>query len=642
MSARNFGVVLTMIVFILFYLPLSLYYVCKLYSVVFRYNAFSIHSAVFLRKRQTRLSFFVATAYMVQFIDLSIWAFVYTDFYRKDQLQTILISIASTLHIITQFVITACLTLRFWLITYLILVELMTQNHEWKRIINSNYQRDETVSIERSMYGIVNSMQTTIYSTQWILKHKTTFGSYRWCFKRLVIIFCFLLLLILFNEITNHWPQLLPSNLHFITTIFALIVYGTFAGLWGILLFLHCRSPQFSDSIFIRKELGYILQTMMFFLFIYIVFIIIFGLGISDSNVYNESYFTEIMVIFHVIAFSNMVMLYVIVFYPLQKAKQFSKIPESDELSFTQRSKSGRDVGRELSSPQRSVSTRSVAPKPKSDADRKLRLDDVLRNKYGFDAFIQHLSAEFSSENLLSMAEFLQFKSYVFKKSRHSVMNKDLRKWLMMLPLDALPRSEIVYAEEIGQNAGGKRKQKSTFSMLPKQRSISSRSGDDAVSSSSPPRSPSMVAAAVSPSDVDVVARSNSDMEREEHLPSTELPNANSEDDLHDNDDVQFVNEVKSKAHRLYLKYIKEGCEYEINISWELRSRYKATMDDLTTFLMNERMNDLEALRDVFDDACLVMKSLIGHSFTRFKGSKYYEAAKQELVGDHAKMNVIL
>ena len=286
---RDFGIILTIIVLILFYVPLSTYYVWQLYSKTFRPKADTFHSAVFLRQRYSSLSLIAAVAYIIQFFDLALWVFVYSDYYDRDKLQTALISIASTLHIVTQFIIISTLALRFWLINFRIKFEMMSQNHEWKKIINSKYQQDENHSnIEHSMYNIMNNMQNNINSTEWILKHKSNYGNHRWCFKRVLIVFIILSMMIVFNEAVHNSDKELPQIIsNWLPFVFSLCIYGTFAILWSILLFLHCRSPQFSDNIFIKKELGYILQTMIFFLFIYIIFIAVFGLGIRYICIYS-------------------------------------------------------------------------------------------------------------------------------------------------------------------------------------------------------------------------------------------------------------------------------------------------------------------------------------------------------------------
>lgn len=636
---RDFGVILTILVLICFYVPFSSYYVWQLYAKTYRkLNATTFHSAVFLRQRYTSLSLIASIAYIVQFFDLSLWIFVYSDYYNKDELQSILISIASTIHLVTQFIITSSLTLRFWLINFNIKFSMMSENHEWKKIINSKYQEDEKKvnNIEFSMYNMMNNMQNTINSTQWILKHKSNFGNHRWCFKRALIVFIFLLSMIIFNEIVNHSDNnIIPKNMSWIPISFGLCIYGTFAGLWSVLLFLHCRAPRFSDNIFIKKELGYILQTMMFFLFIYIVFIIVFGLGISGSNVYQDHYFNEIIIIFHVIAFSNMLMLYVIVYYPLKKSKQFNRILDN-EPSISRRELSVTATATSVHNGRSEIGYRERKHEEREERLRRIKIDDVLRNRYGYNAFIQHLSKEFSMENLLSMTEFLQFKLYNYRKYRHSVMNKELRRWFQMLPLDALPRSEIVYSgdpeyEEDMKN-GGKRRKKITINLLKKQGSLSSV---DSTKSASPapdsPRSPQLT-------NYESPTRTISDNESgrsngDPQIPEIVYSNSGKDDNLHDNQDMVFIKTVKQKARQLYIKYIKTSSEYEINISYELRLSYRNLLENENQWLENKEYNDMVKLRDMFDDCCVIMKRLITHSFTRFKQSKLFDKVKQELLG---------
>lgn len=325
-------------------------------------------------------------------------------------------------------------------------------------------------------------------------------------------------------------------------------------------------------------------------------------------------------ILFHVIAFSNMLMLYVIIYYPLKKSKSFSKISDT-ELSVSRREQS-------VTHTMTMTITDNHSARPRKDKDKdpelkRIKLDHVLKNKFGYDAFIQHLSKEFSMENLLSMTEFLQFKYYVHRKAEKSVMNKDLRRWFNMLPLDSLPRSEIVYAgEEEEMKSNGKRKKKSTFIIeLVKQKSLSSttKSSQD---KPEPPENPA--------------ANNNNDNKKELEL-EDDLPQIvyDKSSNKYKSDDEEFVKDIKQKAHKLYVKYIRTSSEYEINISYELRLSYKTLLDNQVIWLENKEFNDLIKLRDMFDNCCIIMKRLINHSFTRFRNSKYFDKIENEIRGSN-------
>merc|ERR1712154_708999 len=46
-----------------------------------------------------------------------------------------------------------------------------------------------------------------------------------------------------------------------------------------------------------------------------------------------------------------------------------------------------------------------------------LGLHDILEHGFGYELFMEHLSNEFSIENLLSLTEFLQFKMKLIKET---------------------------------------------------------------------------------------------------------------------------------------------------------------------------------------------------------------------------------
>ena len=132
-STQDLGVVLTAVLFLCVYIPISAYYVRKLFRKTYRVmpEAFEIPSVVFLRQRYTSLSLIAGGAYTVQFASISGWIWVYTDWYHAAHFDTLLLVCSSSLQRITaQFVITLALTLRFWLISFRIKFQSRSSNHE--------------------------------------------------------------------------------------------------------------------------------------------------------------------------------------------------------------------------------------------------------------------------------------------------------------------------------------------------------------------------------------------------------------------------------------------------------------------------------------------------------------------------------
>merc|ERR1712087_549074 len=84
--------------------------------------------------------------------------------------------------------------------------------------------------------------------------------------------------------------------------------------------------------------------------------------------------------------------------------------------------------------------------------------------------------------------------------------------------------------------------------------------------------------------------------------------------------DVEISN--AEKAHGLYQKYIRQGADYEINISSGMRIQYNKLLGDKRKWLKEKsRTMEIGALADMFDKCIQVNLGLMGHSFVRFKAS---------------------
>ena len=81
---------------------------------------------------------------------------------------------------------------------------------------------------------------------------------------------------------------------------------------------------------------------------------------------------------------------------------------------------------------------------------------------------------------------------------------------------------------------------------------------------------------------------------------------------------------LKQIAFDLFSKYIVSGSEYEINISYKLRTQFMALMDDYSVWMNNDEMERKKILK-MFDNVASEMYALLMYSFVRFKsllGSK--------------------
>ena len=83
-------------------------------------------------------------------------------------------------------------------------------------------------------------------------------------------------------------------------------------------------------------------------------------------------------------------------------------------------------------------------------------------------------------------------------------------------------------------------------------------------------------------------------------------------------DDNQDIKMYKMKAHKLYLKYIRVGSEYEINISGVQRDEIANLLDNLNHLLSNNKITP-NALFILFEQCKQEMFQLLQSSLHRFR-----------------------
>ena len=85
---------------------------------------------------------------------------------------------------------------------------------------------------------------------------------------------------------------------------------------------------------------------------------------------------------------------------------------------------------------------------------------------------------------------------------------------------------------------------------------------------------------------------------------------------------------VKNIAYKLYIKYLKSGSEFEINISAMAREEFEDMMDNYLEWIMlNQSSMDL---LDLFQETKLEMLMLLDYSYLRFIKSEEFELLMQQ------------
>eukprot|EP01084_Bolivina_argentea_P307991 532439_1 len=103
------------------------------------------------------------------------------------------------------------------------------------------------------------------------------------------------------------------------------------------------------------------------------------------------------------------------------------------------------------------------------------------------------------------------------------------------------------------------------------------------------------------------------------HLP--ELPKDFLKSDIvynDGNDNSSKLNCFLDKVHKLYVKYIKIGAEFEINIPYQVRQTITYMMNDKSWLDTNNEKENQKLLFEIFDNCIKEMYQLMNHSKQRF------------------------
>ena len=90
------------------------------------------------------------------------------------------------------------------------------------------------------------------------------------------------------------------------------------------------------------------------------------------------------------------------------------------------------------------------------------------------------------------------------------------------------------------------------------------------------------------------------------------------------NKDNTDLFQAKLKAHKLYKKYIEDGCKYEINISFGIKQPLINILHCKKLLLNNNNINLLELIL-LFESIKSEMKKLLMSSFDRFRHENEFE-----------------
>ena len=201
----------------------------------------------------------------------------------------------------------------------------------------------------------------------------------------------------------------------------------------------------------------------------------------------------------------------------------------------------------------------------------------LLSDPQGFQAFILHLSSEFSVETILFLIEVMQFQSYIKERCHYDLISeshsgRSISEGIMF-PND-IPNSEIVYADDFKD----------------------SRTEDF-----------------------------------DEEM-SVDL-------DGDDESDIELLYAVKVKAVKLYRKYVAAHAELEVNLSYHCKRQLTKLMGNNSVVHKWLRDNSnvvgqFRGLLELYEESCTQIFALIIDSFNRFKHTASYAQLKRFKIFD--------
>ena len=378
------------------------------------------------RKRHGRLSTFTALCFVAELFSGCLLTLAFSE-YVSNSITLILAWIGDILNFISYFLIIHCLVLRFWCLYYDIKYQLSMKDNVWKCLIDKNYIINKEHLQQVGSFDIDDDL--------WFIKNKSKQGNSKWVIKhwftRSIIAFSGCLVIMLLIEAIFG----IGLQRGIIEVIFSIL----FSIPWLFMIYIYHKIPPFFDTYHIRKEIVVIHNIDLIDVIASIMVSIIANYGIYHStrnsngagNPYslildNEWLNIITIITFYVMGISHVIIIYIMTYWVRHRIIQDEK---------------------HINTLKHRISTSTA----------HLKLIEILQHPYGYELLMQHLSNEFSIENLLSLTEFIQYKNMIAaelgidkndkndangKESNDVEHESDLN---INLPLETIPKSSIVY-----------------------------------------------------------------------------------------------------------------------------------------------------------------------------------------------------
>ena len=528
--------ILSMIYFVInviVYVPIMLYGIQQIYK---------FRNTVIMQKRHYGLSIAIAICTLLQVLFISAMLLFLGSYAKWEPFGPLFFIMAN----IIGFCLIYIIFIKTWIHYYDIKCNATSCSKAWKSVINPD------------------SVDTA--HNNWFLKHRQTFGNPKYLLKWIMIggiitgIFIVVLDVILVNKTNKK-----TNSRDLITVINGAIIIIICMFPIIMTLYIGCRIPSFHDPFHIETEAKYVeIVTFASISLSVIQLILLYVYG---------PILRIIAVLTFWLLFTTLAFIFTLIVTIWALKKNENALYHIDRQSVAQ---SPYRMHLELTKVESMQKSSSISANSTSLSKSKLKLQDIVQDKYGFQLLTTHLGHEFSMELILSLIEMLQFKRCIHEYVHQNEEIKDL----------------------IDEN-----EEQNEWDIL----------NDICFGCMVPPS---------------IIVYGN--LEDEYLRMLTECAN---------NGKCKKIAEYKIRAYKLYKRYIRIGCEYEINIGYGTRGTLIRLMNDIQNWLDNEldveNGNDNDQVKEkkerllflfnLFDGAIDETRGLLKFSFSRLKTSAAFE-----------------
>eukprot|EP01084_Bolivina_argentea_P139994 246225_1 len=408
-----------------------------------------------------------------------------------------------------------------------------------------------------------------IGKVNFFIDRRHDWGNKRWVLKRILIIVFIASAIVIGLRYKFDFAEI--EDREWYGEIPYLIFFFTPFITLGIILW---KIPNFDDNIFIVREMKAVTFVLFFIIFSWFMQEMVESTHENDENIN-----IAVDAIFYiVIETCNFICILITTAYVMNKVKLL--LNEQQQSIY---------LGNSVQNPQTALTDEmaeyiqlnddliELQVDKNKDDENEISLFQVLSHAKAFDLLVNHVAKEFSIECLLSYVEFIQFKQYMYN---HLKLNYSI---------EEIKQKSLQLFEAIHDRKGSFSKTEIDVNIY-------------------------------NPNDINSLS-----FERIKFPSNVPRSHLIYEDDINFETN-NFKDRSKYKIYKLYCKYVKVGCELEINVSHRTRNALSSMIDHLDIWMNDNKYQDLDSifLMHIFDKSIVQMIDLLKSSFSRFRQSNQF------------------